>query len=290
MHCCTYTYYYDVKVTVTLLLSSSKQYNFSEITHWPVRREKNTDFKQIHTRRVSEILSLIFRTINNCLFERHIQHDLQTISFCVRKWYMRIFVYICYSVSFETINRQKFEEKKPRTISLPNRLEITLSASLIINCNQAFFFSLVAAFRFAIEIVEISNFSAKKRKQQQQLNLFEQEKKTAHQPLNPTSPLFLNACQSTHTQNIWHKNGICPMLQHLQKPVYVYVSWKLCAIRCTTIGYFDSCLCNFYCLMWKTHTHTHIYTYTSANWFIVQSVFDYIHFTAISSHILHARH
>lgn len=141
MHCCTYTYYYDVKVTVTLLLSSSKQYNFSEITHWPVRREKNTDFKQIHTRRVSEILSLIFRTINNCLFERHIQHDLQTISFCVRKWYMWIFVYI-YVTLFHSrrLTGKNLKKKKPRTISLPNRLEITLSASLIINCNQAFFF------------------------------------------------------------------------------------------------------------------------------------------------------
>lgn len=113
--------------------------------------------------------------------------------------YLYIYVTLFHS---RRLTGKNLKKKKPRTISLPNRLEITLSASLIINCNQAFFFSLVAAFRFAIEIVEISNFSAKKRKQQQQLNLFEQEKKTAHQPLNPTSPLFLNACQSTHTQNI----------------------------------------------------------------------------------------
>lgn len=56
------------------------------------------------------------------------------------------------------------------------------------------------------------------------------------------------------------------------KPVCSF-SWKLRTNQCTTIGYFDSCLCNFY---WKS------------SWFIAQSVFDYTYFTATNKPIISA--
>lgn len=152
-----------------------------------------------------------------------------------------------------------------------------LSIALIwAECMLMFAFSLVVAFRFAIincRNDSVEAFEPRERKKGAQMC-------TSWRFFYFISNDARTKSRDAHRWTVYMAN----VLAHMKPVSYILRFVKVAhQFQCTTIDYFDSCLCNFYCWFRRRKKRRQ-----QPGWFIAQSVLDYTHFTATSSFISHA--